>query len=184
MHAISQTLLPVTDFTGPVEHNRIGQRFGNLTVIGYSDASFHGHKGGRWVVRCDCGVFARHTTTSLRKGTAQHCTYTAEGEAVINAINALEVTTDAAERSEPCKPAIERFNANRAYTDTARQCWTGKKVYLSYKGAQRVLRTFKLRSDNYKQKGRFLEIYRCEHCRGLHIGNSQRTEWITSKRAK
>ena len=45
-----------------------GSRVGHLRVIGFS-----AERNGRWVCRCDCGMYTLRKTSALRKGTAAPC---------------------------------------------------------------------------------------------------------------
>lgn len=48
--------------------NLIGLRVGRLRVIGFS-----ANRKGRWVCRCDCGMYTLRKTPALRRGTAAPC---------------------------------------------------------------------------------------------------------------
>ena len=56
---------PLTDSEkdNPVFHDLTGLRKGRLTVVGICATG----KGGRWVVRCDCSMYAIRTRKSLQK---------------------------------------------------------------------------------------------------------------------
>lgn len=60
----------------PLTYNLTGQRFGNLTVISYTDVlrSDNGNsRMVRWRCRCDCGKELLVNGRSLRKGTTKSC---------------------------------------------------------------------------------------------------------------
>ena len=49
----------------------VGQRFGKLTVLGFSHIDKNG--GSVWVCQCDCGTTKAVTAANLRSGYSQSC---------------------------------------------------------------------------------------------------------------
>jgi hypothetical protein len=61
---------PIDKFPGPKEHDLTGKRFGRLVVIGYTHWRLYKKKRdrpGRWVVRCDCGIYEIRRSVGLKK---------------------------------------------------------------------------------------------------------------------
>lgn len=56
-----------------------GEKFGQLTVVGYGGSS--GGKGARWVVRCDCGAYGLMSAAGLKRSSMPQCSrcFRAEG---------------------------------------------------------------------------------------------------------
>jgi hypothetical protein len=51
-----------------------GEKFGNLTVIGFADSSAgFQYKNAHWKCRCDCGKEVVFSSASLRKGSHESC---------------------------------------------------------------------------------------------------------------
>lgn len=58
------------------------------------------------------------------------------------------------------------------HVDSDTQCPTGKVPFLTSSGARSMLKTFKARRDEWREKSHHLIIYRCRKCRRYHIGNA------------
>ncbi len=59
------------------------------------------------------------------------------------------------------------------YADTERICPTGKVPFLTQRAALQMLKTFKKRRDEWREKNRHLTVYQCREavCQRWHIGN-------------
>lgn len=72
--ADSDSPLPTMPFPGSGNDDLTGRRFGRMRVVGYS-----AEKGGRWVVRCSCGVYTLRTARAVRNeanaDACQRCRY-------------------------------------------------------------------------------------------------------------
>ena len=66
----------------------------------------------------------------------------------------------------------DRPTLKQRHVDTERQCPTGKLPFLTASGARQMLKTFKTRRDEWREKERHLVVYRCRHCQRHHIGNA------------
>lgn len=50
----------------------LGDRFGNLVVVGLAPKEFPG-QNPRWLCKCDCGEFSVHYAGNVRSGSARSC---------------------------------------------------------------------------------------------------------------
>jgi hypothetical protein len=53
-------------------HNLVGQRFGALTVVGFTGNFMHSGDP-IWLIRCDCGIQCTESAPNLRNGLRTHC---------------------------------------------------------------------------------------------------------------
>jgi hypothetical protein len=68
----------LTVFPDKNEYNITGQKFGRLTVIGFS-----GDHGSTWVVRCSCGMYSLRRAKTLRRNGREQMCWTCSQNAVI-----------------------------------------------------------------------------------------------------
>ncbi len=70
------------------------------------------------------------------------------------------------------------------HVDKERICPTGKVPFLTASAAEAMLKTFKRRQDEWREKGRHLMMYHCRKCQRYHIGNSANFESGWDKRER
>lgn len=58
------------------------------------------------------------------------------------------------------------------HVDHERECPSGKVPFLTSSGARAMLKTFKSRRDDWRDKDRHLTVYHCRECQRYHIGNA------------
>jgi hypothetical protein len=76
----SETVLAVVKFSGPMDQDLTGERFGRFVVRGKSADIKTNSKGAAWVCRCDCGASEIRRTSSLKRmaiarSMCSHCDY-------------------------------------------------------------------------------------------------------------
>jgi hypothetical protein len=72
------------------------------------------------------------------------------------------------------------------HVDESVKCRTGKLPFLTPQGAQKMLKTFKRRRDEWRQRKCYLTTYKCSYCRCWHLGNAEKFQsgWTKSERAR